>query len=84
MKQIIVLLVILYGFNFFGQNIKIEKPAYVIIVNNEIITKDKLEEYGKNGLIKSMDKGATQKERDKLAQKFGNKIIASEVKKLLN
>tara|TARA_R110000765_G_scaffold423891_2_gene533491 strand:- start:753 stop:1406 length:654 start_codon:yes stop_codon:yes gene_type:complete len=74
MKQTILLLFFLCGFTFFGQEKSIKKPEYVIIVNNEIITKEQLEAYGENGAIKSMDKGVTQEERDQLAKKFGNKI----------
>ncbi|PQB06453.1 hypothetical protein BST83_04140 [Polaribacter filamentus] len=74
MKQTILLLFFLCGFTFFGQEKSIKKPEYVIIVNNEIITKEQLEASGKNGAIKSMDKGATQEERNQLAKNFGNKI----------
>lgn len=58
----------------FGQNNDTKKPKYVIIVNNEIITKKKLEEYGKQGRIKKMSKGVTSEEWNILAKKFGDKI----------
>ncbi|EGV42834.1 hypothetical protein BZARG_3039 [Bizionia argentinensis JUB59] len=74
MRNIIVLVFVLFGFTLFGQEKVIKKPEYVIIANNEIITKEKLDEYGKEGLIQGMHKGVTQDERDKLAEKFGSQI----------
>lgn len=52
----------------------IKKPEYVLIANGEIITKEKLDEYGKQGYIKSMNKGVSDEERTKLIQKFGDRI----------
>ena len=74
MKKIIILFFTLYGFSLFGQEKEIKKPEYVIIVNSEIITKEKLGEYGKKGSIKSMKKGVSQNVRNELAEKFGDKI----------
>lgn len=74
MKKIIVLIFALYGFTLFAQEKDIKKPEYVIIANNEIITKEKLGELGQQGLIKVMNKGVTQDERNKLAEKFGDQI----------
>ena len=74
MKKFIVLIFALYGFTLFAQDKVIKKPEYVIIANNEIITKEKLGELGKQGLIKRMNKGVTEEERNNLAEKFGNKI----------
>jgi len=74
MKKIIVIIFTFYGFALFGQEKDIKKPEYVIIANNQIITQEKLGEYGQQGLIKSMNKGVTKEARDKLAKKFGDKI----------
>jgi peroxiredoxin len=74
MKKFIVLIFALYGFTLFAQEKDIKKPEYVIIANNEIITKEKLGELGQQGLIKVMNKGVTEDERNKLAEKFGDKI----------
>jgi len=70
----IVLFFALYGLVLFGQEKDVKKPEQVIIANNEIITKEKLVEYGEQGSIKAMNKGVTQDERNKLAEKFGDKI----------
>lgn len=74
MKKLIVLIFTLYGFTLFAQEKEIKKPEYVIIANNQIITKEKLGELGQQGLIKGMNKGVTEKERNELAEKFGDKI----------
>lgn len=74
MKKIIILFSILYGITLVGQTKEIKKPEYVIIANNEIITKEKVQEYGEQGSIKSMNKGVSQDVRNKLAEKFGEKI----------
>lgn len=70
----IVLLLVFYGFSLFGQIKEIKKPEYVIIANNEIITKEKVQEYGEQGFIKSMNKGVSEDIKNKLAKKFGDKI----------
>lgn len=74
MKKIIVLLFTFSSFFFFGQEKKVKKPEYVIIINNEIVTKEKVDEYGKQGYIKSMNKGVSEEIRAKLVEKFGDKI----------
>ena len=75
MKKILLLLVFpLLGSSLFAQKEKAPKPEYVIIANNEIISKKKLEEFAAEGKVKSINKGVSQEERDKLAQKFGEKI----------
>jgi peroxiredoxin len=74
MKKLIVLFFALCGFTLFGQTKEIKKPEYVIIVNNEVITQEKVQEYMEQGAIKSMNKGVSQEFRNKLAEKFGNKI----------
>ena len=74
MKKSIVLILILCGFTLFAQEKEIKKPEYIIIANNEIISKEKLGELGKQGLIKAMNKGVTEKERNEFAEKFGDKI----------
>ena len=74
MKKIIALLFTLYGFTLLAQETPIKKPEYVIVANDKIITKEQLEKLGKQGLIKSMNKGVTEEKRNKLAEKYGDKI----------
>jgi len=74
MKKILFLIFAIYGFTLFAQEKEIKKPEYVIIANNEIITKSKLIELGQQGFVKGMNKGVTEDERNKLAEKFGDKI----------
>lgn len=74
MNKLIVLIFALYGFTLLAQEKGIKKPEYVIIANNQVITKEKLGELGQQGLIKGMNKGVTEEKRHELAEKFGDKI----------
>jgi peroxiredoxin len=74
MKYIFVLFFAFSSCFLSGQEVPVKKPEYVIIINNEIVTKEKVDEYGKQGYIKSMNKGVTDEERAKLVTKFGDKI----------
>ena len=74
MRNTFTLLFLLINALLFSQEKEIKKPEYVIIANNEIISKEKLNQYGELGAIKSFNKGVTQEVRDKLAEKFGDKI----------
>ena len=74
MKKFIILIFVFFGFTVFAQEKNIKKLEYVIIANNEIITQQKVEELGQQGLIKAMKKGVTEEERNELTEKFGDKI----------
>lgn len=74
MKKLIYLFLALYGFVMFGQEKIIKKSEYVIIAGDKIISKEQLEEYGKQDIVTSMNKGVTEDERNKLAEEFGDKI----------
>ena len=74
MKKLIILIFALYGSILFAQEKDIKKPEYVIIANNQIITKEKVAELGQQGLIKAMNKGVTEEKRNELVAKFGDKI----------
>ncbi len=66
----IILIFSSYILNAQDQN----KPEYVIIINNEISTFEKVDEYAGLGYIKAIDKGTTQEERDSLAKIYGDVI----------
>ena len=74
MKKKFFLIFTIYGFTLFAQEKEIKKPEYVIIANDKIITKERLTELGQQGLVKGINKGVTEKERNELAEKFGDKI----------
>jgi len=74
MRNILVLLFAFSSCFLFGQEKSLNKPEYVILINDEIVSKEKVDEYGEQGYVKSMNKGVTEEERAKLAAKFGNKI----------
>jgi peroxiredoxin len=50
------------------------KPKYVIIADGEIVSKEQIETYQKQGYVKQMRKGVSEKERSELAAKFGDVI----------
>ncbi|WP_310556445.1 TlpA disulfide reductase family protein [Flavobacterium sp.] len=74
MKKLFFLVLLVSSQLIFGQEKIAKKPEYVIIINNEIVSMQKVEEYGKNGYIKSMKKGVSDIERNELVKKFGDKI----------
>lgn len=74
MKKTLLFALLIIAQSFYGQDKVVKKPEYVLLINNEISTKEKLEEYGANGYVKSMNKGVSEKQRDELAKKFGDKI----------
>ncbi|RKR05362.1 peroxiredoxin [Flavobacterium sp. 90] len=74
MKKLLLLALVIASQSFYGQTSVVKKPEYVILVNNEISTMAQVEKYGAEGYVKSMNKGVSEKERDELAKKFGDKI----------
>lgn len=60
--------------SFYGQDKAVKKPENVIIINNEIVSMETVEKYGSEGYVKSMSKGVSEKERDELAKKLGEKV----------
>lgn len=60
--------------NLFAQEKMVKKLEYVTVINNQIVAKDKVEEYGKQGQIKSMNKGVSEEEWKELVKKFGDKV----------
>ena len=74
MKYLSIIFFVIIGITLFGQELEIKKSEYVIIANNKIITKAKLDEYGNQGFIKSINKGVSKEKRNELAQIFGNII----------
>jgi peroxiredoxin len=74
MKKIFLFTLLIIAQSFYGQDKVAKKPEYVIVINNEISSIEKVQEYGATGYIKSMSKGISEKERDELAKKLGDKI----------
>ena len=74
MKKIIYFILLLISQPFFGQENVAKKPENVIIIKGEISSMEQVEKYGNEGYIKAMVKGVSDKERNELAKKFGNKI----------
>ncbi|MFH6996841.1 peroxiredoxin family protein [Flavobacterium sp. FlaQc-57] len=74
MKKIICFAIVLIFQSFYAQDIAAKKPEYVIIINNEISSMEKVEKYGQDGYVKSMNKGVSDEKRNELAKKLGDKI----------
>lgn len=74
MKRIIYLTLLLLAQSFYGQDKAVKKPENVIIINNEIVSMETVEKYGSEGYVKSMSKGVSEKERDELAKRLGEKV----------
>jgi len=72
-KCTLVFLLLLSNILLFGQS-NPSKPNYVIIAGDKIMTKEKIDSLGKLGYIKSINKGVTEEERNKLFDKFGSQI----------
>lgn len=74
MKKIFSIFFIFSTFLLYGQHQNTQKPAYVIIMDGHIVTKEEVDIKGKSGYIKGIHKGVTDEERERLTKKFGPKI----------
>lgn len=74
MNRVFYLLLLSFTCLLQAQGQVAKKPEYVIIANDSIITKEKVNEYQKQGYLKAMNKGVSEEERTKLFKKFGDKI----------
>lgn len=70
-----LLLVFMFSIHLlYGQEKVVKKPEYITIINNEIVSMEKVQEYGTHGYIKTMNKGVSDAQQKKLFKQFGNKI----------
>lgn len=74
MKKILYFTILIISYSFFGQAKVAKKPEYVIVIENEIGSMEQLEKYANEGYLKTMNKGVKEKERNQLAEKFGDII----------
>lgn len=71
--------ILLFSINvLYGQDKVAKRPEYVIIINNEIISRIKLDEYAKSGYVKGMTKGVSEEQRNQLAKQLGEQIGSKE------
>lgn len=61
-----------------GQENAAKRPELVIILNNEIVSKTKVDEYAKSGYLKSITKGVSEEQRDQLAKQLGEQVGSKE------
>ncbi len=74
MKKMISLLFLVWAAVLSAQNKTLQKPVRIIVVNNEIISLEKAEEYGKAGRITLMQNGVTDEQLKQLTEKMGDVI----------
>lgn len=69
------LLVLLFSMQLLhAQQPPAAKPKYVTVINDEIVSQEKVNEYMKAGAVKSMNKGVSEEERARLAAKLGEQV----------
>lgn len=74
MKKILILLFVCTTGFLYGQEKTPKKPEYVVIIDGELADRAKVDEYAKQGRVKSISKGVSEEERDAWAKKFGDKV----------
>lgn len=57
-----------------AQNSASKKPEFVMVLNDEIISKEKIKEYEEKGLVESVSMGVSDTERQRLFEKLGDQI----------
>lgn len=73
MKNLVFLLILFIGSSLYSQKNIPDAPDYVVIANEELITMKEMNAINPNR-IKRMAKGVSQKTRDSLAAKYGEKV----------
>jgi peroxiredoxin len=74
MKKLLVIVFVLFSCLAEAQETVAKKPAYVMVINDSIVSMDKVNEYAKAGAIKSMQKGVSDDQLRQLRQKLGDKV----------
>ncbi|WP_439881382.1 TlpA family protein disulfide reductase [Pontibacter sp. MBLB2868] len=74
MKNYLLLILLFSVHLLYGQTHVAPKPSYVILINNELASMEKLEAYAKQGYVKSMNKGVSEEKHAELVKQFGNQI----------
>lgn len=78
MKSYFILFLLFSAHLLHGQDNTALKPKYVIIINDEIASKEKLDQYAKQGYVKSMLKGVSDEKHASLLKLFGDQIGSKE------
>ncbi|OJV56381.1 MAG: hypothetical protein BGO31_14940 [Bacteroidetes bacterium 43-16] len=74
MKSFILLICLCCSLAVVAQDKAVPKPQHVIIVDDKIVSEERLNEYAAQELIKSMQNGVSEAQRAQLAKKLGDKI----------
>lgn len=69
------LLILLLSLQFsHAQQTPAPKPKYVTIINDEIVSQEKVQELVKQGAVKNMRKGVSEEERARLVARLGEQV----------
>lgn len=74
MKRILAIVFLLAACCAQAQETAVKKPAYVIIVNDSIVSMNEIDQYAKTGYIKAMEKGVSEEKMKELKEKLGDKV----------
>ena len=74
MKYTLLFISVFFSLLVIGQDQAVKKPEYVIVINDEIVTKEKVDQYVQEGYVKEMRMGITEEEWKRLSKKHGDKI----------
>jgi peroxiredoxin len=78
MKNYLLFVFVFTIHTLYAQDRAVTKPEYVVIIDDEISSKDKVNEYAKSGYLKSMTKGVSEAQREQLAKKLGEQVGSKE------
>lgn len=56
-----------------AQTMADKKPAYIVIMGDKIVTREKVDEMANKGYVKGINKGVSDEEMKALREKFGDK-----------
>jgi peroxiredoxin len=78
MKIFVLTLLLFCGKGLWAQEGAVKKPEYVIIIQDEIVTKEKMDSFDRQGYIKGMAKGISEKAHARLKKRFGDRVGSRE------
>ena len=78
MKILVLTLLLCFGKALTAQEVIAKKPEYVIILGDEIVTKETVDSFAKQGYVKGIAKGVSDETYVRLKERFGERIGSKE------
>ena len=78
MRIFLLAFLLFSGCFLFAQDGTAKKPAYVVIIGDEIVTKETVDSFAKQGYVKGIAKGVSEEAHARLKERFGEKIGSKE------